>query len=130
MSVAHYFNIFLLAGGPAIQVILQTRAMVKSWCTDGFSPYVSFIVTFCHLIRMFWWYCERFDNSLMYTSVSYFSFQMILLYFWIKIKAKNHIDLKITGECEERFWYWNNFSSYLKVLLPTVRFLSTTTYFF
>lgn len=69
-----YLNLLLMAGGPVVTIFLQTQTWIKTRVPDGFSPYVSAIVTFTHLFMIFWWFCEKYESLLLYTSISIFSF--------------------------------------------------------
>jgi hypothetical protein len=69
-----YLNLLLMAGGPVVTIFLQTQTWIKTRVPDGFSPYVSVIVTFTHLFMIFWWFCEKYESLLLYTSISIFSF--------------------------------------------------------
>ena len=48
---------------------LQVNEMVKTRSADGFSTYVSLIVFMSNLIRIFWWFSERFSFVLLGTSI-------------------------------------------------------------
>ena len=55
--------------GPCVGYLLQTMEMMKTKQADGFSPFVSFILIVSNLIRVFWWYSERFSMVLFYASI-------------------------------------------------------------
>ena len=59
-DIGWYLNLLLLAGGPIVTITLQTRTWIKTRIPDGFSPYVSAVVTFTHLLMMFW--CDQKIN--------------------------------------------------------------------
>ena len=128
-DIGWYLNLLLLAGGPIVTITLQTRTWIKTRIPDGFSPYVSAVVTFTHLLMMFWWLCERYERMLLYTSISIFSFQMVLIYIWVYIKGKQHAEKRTNVALEESFWYWNHFSTYLMVLVPVSVLLYLSTFF-
>ena len=72
--------------GPCLGYMLQTYTMVKVKTSDGFSTYVSFILIISNLLRLFWWYCDRFSFVIFSASVVMIICQLVLLYFWVKIK--------------------------------------------
>ena len=55
--------------GPCIGYILQTYTMVQSNEADGFSTFVSFILIVSNLIRVFWWYAERFSLVILMAAI-------------------------------------------------------------
>jgi len=59
--------------------------MMQTGAADGFSPFVSFILIVSNLIRVFWWYSERFSLVLMVAAVIMIICQLSLLYMWVKI---------------------------------------------
>ena len=63
--------------------------MVSTKTSDGFSTYVSFILIISNLLRLFWWYCERFSPIILVASIVMISCQLILLYYWVKLKNQN-----------------------------------------
>ena len=60
--------------------------MISKQTSDGFSTYVSFILVLSNLIRLFWWYSERFSLVILFAAILMVLCQMVLLYFWVKIK--------------------------------------------
>ena len=63
--------------------------MVSTKTSDGFSTYVSFILIISNLLRLFWWYCERFSPIILVASIVMITCQLILLYYWVKLKNIN-----------------------------------------
>jgi len=55
--------------GPCIGILLQTREIVAKNSSDGFSTYVSFILLTANLIRLYWWYCERFSTVILIAAI-------------------------------------------------------------
>jgi hypothetical protein len=62
--------------------------MMTEGSSEGFSPYVSFILISSNLIRLFWWYLERFSVILFMASILMVLCQICLVYFWVKLKNK------------------------------------------
>jgi hypothetical protein len=62
---------------------------MRTGTSDGFSPYVSFILISANLIRLFWWYLERFSWVLLVAAIFMIGCQITLLYFWVKLKNKD-----------------------------------------
>ena len=71
--------------GPCLGYILQTLTMVQTGEADGFSTYVSFILIVSNLIRVFWWYSERFSLVIFTAAIIMILCQLALLYMWVKI---------------------------------------------
>ena len=64
---------------------LQIAEMVKTRSADGFSTYVSLIVFASNLIRIFWWFSERFSLVLLGTAIVSVVMQFVLIFYWVKI---------------------------------------------
>lgn len=73
---------------PVVGYLLQTYTMVLTKTSDGFSTYVSFILIMSNLLRLFWWYCNRFSLVILTASIVMILCQLALLYVWVKIKTK------------------------------------------
>ena len=71
--------------GPCLGYIMQTVTMVQTNEADGFSTLVTFILLVSNLIRVFWWYSERFSNVIFVASVVMIFCQIALIYMWVKI---------------------------------------------
>ena len=85
--------------GPCLGYMLQTYTMVRIKTSDGFSTYVSFILIISNLLRLFWWYCDRFSIVIFSASIVMVICQLVLLYYWVKIK--NSLQKRDT-EAEQR----------------------------
>jgi len=72
--------------GPCIGYIMQTMTMVQTNQADGFSTFVSFILIVANLIRVFWWYSERFSLVILVASIVMIICQLALIYMWVKIQ--------------------------------------------
>ena len=58
-----------MAVGPCVGYVIQIRKMLKEKISEGFSTYVSFILILSNLIRVFWWYIDRFSTIILLASV-------------------------------------------------------------
>lgn len=74
--------------GPCLGYIMQTMTMVQTGTADGFSPFVSFILIVSNLIRIFWWYAERFSLVIFSAAIIMVFCQLALLYMWVKVQNK------------------------------------------
>ena len=74
--------------GPCVGYILQTMTMVQTGQAEGFSPFVSFILIVSNLIRVFWWYAERFSLVIFFAAIIMIICQLALLFMWVKIMNK------------------------------------------
>ena len=72
--------------GPCLGYVMQTMTMVQSNSAEGFSPFVSFILIVSNLIRVFWWYSERFTWVILFAAIVMIFCQLSLLYMWVKIQ--------------------------------------------
>ena len=72
--------------GPCLGYVMQTMTMVQSNSAEGFSPFVSFILIVSNLIRVFWWYSERFTWVILIAAIVMIFCQLSLLYMWVKIQ--------------------------------------------
>ena len=109
---------------PCVGYIMAVVEMVNTRSAEGFSPYVSLILIMSSLIRLFWWFSERFSDVLLATAVVAVVMQLILTFFWVKIMTNDgKKPLK-----EEAFWFWNQFSTYLSCLGAIAATLAFTTY--
>ena len=118
--------------GPCIGYIMQTMTMVQTNQADGFSTFVSFILIVANLIRIFWWYSERFSLVILVASIVMIICQLVLIYMWVKIQnnprrnpgkqniqlfsTQTHLDGSAPKPFTESFWVWRSFSSYTKTL--------------
>ena len=102
---------------------LQVAEMVKTRSADGFSTYVSLIVFMSNLIRIFWWFSEKFSFVLLGTSIVSVVMQFVLIFYWVKIVTN---DGKALFK-NEAFWYWNKFSTYLTCIAMVIASLGMTT---
>ena len=90
---------------PILSYGLQISEMVKTRSADGFSTYVSLIVFASNLIRIFWWFSERFSMVLLGTAIVSVAMQFVLIFYWVKIVTNDGKKLFK----DQAFWYWNNF---------------------
>ena len=74
--------------GPCLGYMLQTMTMVQTNSADGFSTYVSFILIVSNLIRVFWWYSEKFSLVILTAAIIMILCQLALLFMWVKIQNK------------------------------------------
>ena len=74
--------------GPCLGYIMQTLTFVQTGQADGFSPFVSFILIVSNLIRIFWWYSERFSLVILIAAIVMVLCQLALLFMWVKIHNK------------------------------------------
>lgn len=74
-----------MAVGPCVGYVVQIRKMHTEKISEGFSTYVSFILILSNLIRVFWWYIERFSTIILLASIFTIIIQMILLYVWVYV---------------------------------------------
>jgi len=131
--------------------------MMSQGSSEGFSPYVSFILISSNLIRLFWWYLDRFSVILFLASILMVGCQCTLLYFWVKLKNQAHIKkqkeqqalnrdstqtessmIDTTDaepnkeedleEFESSFWYWNKFSNYVWCILTMIAAFAALTW--
>ena len=72
--------------GPCLGYVMQTMTMVQSNSAEGFSPFVSFILIVSNLIRVFWWYSERFTWVILIAAIVMIFCQLSLLFMWVKIQ--------------------------------------------
>lgn len=82
--------------GPCVGYFLQTITMVQTKSADGFSPFVSFILIVSNLIRVFWWYSERFSLVIFTAAIVMIFCQLGLLYMWVKLQNQRIKDGKYT----------------------------------
>lgn len=59
--------------------------MYNEKISKGFSTYVSFILILSNLIRVFWWYMERFSTVILQATLLMILCQLTLLYIWVQI---------------------------------------------
>ena len=74
--------------GPCLGYIMQTLTFVQTGQADGFSPFVSFILIVSNLIRIFWWYSERFSLVILIAAVVMVLCQLALIFMWVKIMGQ------------------------------------------
>ena len=100
--------------GPCVGYLLQTMTMVQTKRADGFSPFVSFILIVSNLIRIFWWYAERFSLVIFIAAIVMILCQLGLLFIWVRVQ--NMPRQETTKPFQSFFWHWNHFLPYIKTL--------------
>lgn len=55
--------------GPNVGYIAQTKTMIVKKTADGFSTFVSFILIVSNLIRIYWWYVDRFNFIILFAAI-------------------------------------------------------------
>ena len=117
--------------GACLGYILQTITMIQTQEAEGFSPLVSFIMLVSSLIRIFWWWSERFSRVILTASVVQVFCQLALLFIWVKVNNKSSKSKDADGKPPaESFWFWRSFSSYLSTVAQITAVLAIATYFF
>lgn len=101
--------------GPCVGYILQTMTMVQTGQAEGFSPFVSFILIVSNLIRVFWWYAERFSLVIFFAAIIMIICQLALLFMWVKIMNK-------PKQSQGKFWE----AVYLTVQVDMIHFYLLT----
>ena len=98
--------------------------MIKTRSAGGFSTYVSLIIFLSNLIRIFWWFSERFSIVLLATSMVRVIVQLVVIFFWVKIST----DEGRKPFRDEAFWYWSNYSRYAGAIVSLTCNLGLATY--
>ena len=71
---------YLMIIMPCMGHILQIRKMQAAKSTVGFSTLISFILVTGNVIRIFWWYVDRFSLIILNAAILMFLCQMTLIY--------------------------------------------------
>ena len=69
--------------GPCAGYLIQCQKIIASGSSEGFSPYVSFILILSNLIRLFWYQAEPFSQIILYAAVLMIACQLVLLFVWV-----------------------------------------------
>ena len=89
-----------MVSAPLITYCFQIIKFYKTKSSKGFSKYLCFFLFLANILRIFFWYGNRFKNILLYQSIGIVIFQVILIHICIKFQE--------------------NSSNYSKVELPNV----------
>lgn len=85
ISILSFFSDLGMIVGGSLGFMVQARKMYAEKTFEGFSTYVSFILILSNLIRLFWWYCERFSLVILYAAIMQIVAQMMLIYVWVMV---------------------------------------------
>ena len=125
---------FFLIIVPVINYLFQVFKFNKTKSSKGFSKYLCLVTILLHTFKIFFWFIEKFKNTLVIQSVVVIIMQLYLIYLCVKYKdgpknyqpipseninntnnvinmepeigrISNILDLKL-------FWNWDNFLEY------------------
>jgi hypothetical protein len=71
--------------------------MYTSGTAQGFSPYVSFILISSNLIRLYWWYLDRFSWVILCAAILMTLCQIVLLFFWVKLSNRARLNAQLSS---------------------------------
>ena len=125
---------FFLIIVPVINYLFQVFKFNKTKSSKGFSKYLCLVTILLHTFKIFFWFIEKFKNTLVIQSVVVIIMQLYLIYLCVKYKdgPKNYQPIpneninntntvtKIEPEfCRisnilnlKLFWNWDNFLEY------------------
>ncbi|KAI8344284.1 PQ loop repeat-domain-containing protein [Chlamydoabsidia padenii] len=127
--------------GPVIGYIDQYRLIYKDGTSAGFNPKTCAILLFANILRIFFWFGERFDTTLLVQSIVMILSQLILLEIvvryrptlsWIDEHRRNSNSSRSSASSlsieadhpwhrawqkRHLFWQWSTYLEYLNFLL-------------
>ena len=138
--VIFLIDIFMVTG-PSIGYFLQSLKFKKTKSSKGFSKSICLIIYTSQILRVFFWIGKPFKITLLYQSILIISFQIYLIYLWIKYhkttpsKKENQInDLNYNDKKEfieylidwsdtispNKIWNWTSTIEYYKFMFLMV----------
>jgi len=119
--------------GPTSAYFFQYRLVKKTRSLGSFSIDVCAILIFANLLRILFWMCKPFEISLLFQSIVMISVQLFLLRECLKVRVTEFYSEKLTIWEKlriENFWRWDDYRSYIEVLLICTGFISLLTLMF
>src|SRR3990167_3825915 len=92
---------------PVLPYLPQSYMIFSEKNSGGFSPHICLILLLANILRIFFWYGERFGLALLFQSVVMIATQLLMLLLWFSYKTpcRNSNFLK-------NFWDWDEFIKY------------------
>ena len=111
---------------PCVGYIHQYMKIVSLKNTEGFSKKISFINIMSNLFRIFFWFGEHYEKTILLNSIIGIILQLPLLRICIKFDKKLQKDESIYRFFNlKEFWNWPYFLDYLFFLVFISSFIST-----
>ncbi|KAJ5075176.1 pq-loop repeat-containing protein 1-like protein [Anaeramoeba ignava] len=99
------FDIFMVFG-PVSGFIYQLMKILKTKSSEGFSSYLCLILTTSNILRIYFWFGNRFSQALVLQSICMITVQVILLRYVIKYRMDSRF---FNG-----FDFFDNFDDFLQ----------------
>ncbi|KAK9893900.1 hypothetical protein P389DRAFT_147427 [Cystobasidium minutum MCA 4210] len=138
MSVISLLASVGMAVGPPCVYLDQYFSIIKRKDSTGFSIDVCGVLICANIIRVFFWFGQRFEIALLVQSVLMIAFQLALLYVCIKYRQtllpthERNKSLDIVGSENSwsrpyNFWQWESYGTYIEFIGALI-FVNTILY--
>mmetsp|Transcript_23359 Transcript_23359/g.30500 ORF Transcript_23359/g.30500 Transcript_23359/m.30500 type:complete len:237 (+) Transcript_23359:109-819(+) len=110
--------------------------LIRQTGSEGFSPNVCLLLLLANITRVFFWFGQRFDSTLLYQALVMIFVQLLLLEAIVSVKQKARSTQNIQNRQEDsvwdwsKFWKWCDFTPYIQSLTLFSGFLSAVTIIF
>lgn len=111
---------------PIIPYFAQINTFKKQQSSKGFSIKISLFVLSAHILRIFFWFGERFNISLLFQSILLNITHLYLVKIYVDFAEKNEERNKESIFSD--FWDWDNHVNYFITTLGFVLFLIGITF--
>ena len=128
-TIIHYLLDIGFVILPLVGYIHQYMKIKILKSTEGFSKYVSFILIMAFIIRIFFWFGDHFEYTILLNAIFGLIMQLILLQICVKYDKRLQKNTKITRLLNlKEFWNWPFFYDYfffVALISVSISFLSS-----
>mmetsp|Transcript_12411 Transcript_12411/g.18621 ORF Transcript_12411/g.18621 Transcript_12411/m.18621 type:complete len:240 (-) Transcript_12411:27-746(-) len=119
------------AVGPIIPYIPQLLSLKAGKPSDGFSPSVSLIILIANILKVAFWFADRFEVTLLYQSLLLILMQLILLQALVanKVGFARKSGRQMKRSIFNDFWGWDSYRLYLLSTSLIVAIVSVFSHF-
>ncbi|XP_022669346.1 PQ-loop repeat-containing protein 1-like isoform X4 [Varroa destructor] len=116
--ISHGSALFMMFGG-VLPYVPQYREILRTKNADGFSTFVCLALLVANILRIFFWFCVRFETPLLIQSIIMTTAMLLMIHLCIRTRREQLITpppkTKTFHDLEWRhFWQWTDFLSYVE----------------
>lgn len=118
--------------GGTVPFIPQYLDIHRTHNTEGFSLFVCLNLLIAHILRIMFWFGERFELPLLAQSVLMILSMLILVELCVRVNTKSELGTtrqrRFTDFDMQYFWKWTDFLSYIEFTLTFTLVIGVVTY--
>lgn len=121
--------------GPTSGYYFQYKLVKRTGSLGSFSTDVCAILIFSNILRIFFWFCQKFDIALLFQSIVMLIVQLLLLKECIEVKPKRFFNNKAEEDEFDKysltnFWRWDDYRTYIEITVGVALACSLLTFLF